>query len=153
MNHERINKAMSERKIKVAITLDDNNGMLFNKRRQSRDKNLIADLCAKTECFIYISPYSALLFDDFTDSANKIKIADNPLLACTDGDVAFVEGLPLSPYIDDIDELVLYRWNRLYPSDVKLDINIADCGFKMTAKYDFIGNSHNKITKEVYKRL
>ena len=152
-SHERKNKVMSNRKIKVAITLDDNNGMMFNKRRQSRDKNLIADLCEKTKGFIYILPYSALLFNEQADCNEKIKIADDPLSACTDGDVAFVEGLPLTPHIADVEELFVYRWNRLYPSDVKLDIDIADCGFKIAARYDFTGNSHEKITKEVYRKL
>ena len=140
---------MSNKKIKVVITLDDMNGMMFNRRRQSRDKNLIADLCAKTEGYIYISAYSALLFEQFND---RIKIVDNPLSDCADKAVAFVEGLPLSMHIDDIEELIVYKWNRIYPSDVKLDIDMKTLGFKMLAKYEFVGNSHDKITKEVYRR-
>ena len=141
---------MSGRKIKVAITLDDNGGLMFNKRRQSRDKRLIADLCAKTTGFIYISPYSKLLFEEYQD---RIKIADNPLVECPDGSTAFVEGQTLGEYIDDIDELLVYKWNRLYPSDIKIDIDIKSEGFKMHAKYEFVGNSHDKITKEVYRKL
>ena len=117
---------------------------------QSRDKNLIADLCTKTECYIYISPYSAPLFEQFSA---RIKIVDNPLSDCEDNAVAFVEGLPLSMYVDDIEELIVYKWNRLYPSDVKLDIDIKDAGFNMFAKYEFMGNSHDKITKEVYRKI
>lgn len=141
---------MKERKIKVAITLDDRNGMMFNKRRQSRDKNLIADLCAKTTGFIYISPYSKLLFEEYEE---RVAVVENPLSDCEDSGVAFVEGLSLSPFVSDIEELTVYRWNRLYPSDVKLDIDIYASGFKMTAKYEFEGNSHEKITKEVYKKI
>ena len=141
---------MNERKIKVAITLDDNGGMMFNKRRQSRDKRLIADLCAKTTGYIYISPYSELLFEEYRD---RIKVVDNPLADCPDGAVAFIEGLKLSEYISEIEELFVYKWNRLYPSDVKIDIDIKGAGFKMSAKYEFTGNSHDKITKEVYKKL
>ena len=141
---------MSSRKIKVAITVDDNGGMMFNKRRQSRDKLLIKDLCDKTKTFIYISPYSALLFEEFQD---KVKIVDNPLFECPDGECAFVEGLGLREYLSDINELIVYSWNKVYPSDVKLDIDIKDCNFKMTAKYDFVGNSHDKITKGTYKKI
>lgn len=140
---------MSERKIKVAITLDDNGGLMFNKRRQSRDKRLIADLCAKTTGYIYISPYSELLFEEYRD---KVNVVDDPLSECPDGAVAFVEGRMLSDYISEIDELFVYKWNRLYPSDVKLDVDIKGSGFKMFAKYEFTGNSHDKITKEVYKK-
>ena len=137
------------RKIKVAITLDDKGGMMFNNRRQSRDKLLIKDLCDKTECFIYISAYSALLFEDFKD---RIKIVDNPLEECPSGALAFVEGYKLSAFTDDIDELIVYCWNKVYPSDVKLDIDINASGFKMYAKYEFTGNSHDKITKGVYNK-
>lgn len=140
---------MSERKIKVAITIDDNGGMMFNKRRQSRDRLLIKDLCEKTKTFIYISPYSALLFEDFKD---KTIVVDNPLLNCPDGECAFVEGLHLKDHIDAIDELIVYSWNKVYPSDVKLDIDIKDSGFKMVSKYDFTGNSHEKITKGIYRK-
>ena len=137
------------RKIKVAIALDDKNGMMFNNRRQSRDKLLIKDLCDKTEGFIYISAYSALLFEDFKD---RIKIVDDPVLECPSGALAFVECHKLSAFTDDIDELIVYCWNKVYPSDVKLDIDINASGFKMYAKYEFAGNSHDKITKGVYKK-
>ena len=141
---------MNDRKIKLAITLDDNGGMMFNKRRQSRDKRLIADLCAKTTGYIYISPYSELLFEEYRD---RIQIVGNPLSECPDGAVAFTEGLLLGSYVNDIDELFVYKWNTLYPSDIKIDIDIKGSGFKMIAKYEFTGNSHDKITKEVYKKI
>lgn len=137
------------RKIKVAITVDDDNGLMFNKRRQSRDKNVIADLCNKSEGFIYISQYSALLFEEYS---NRIQIVSDPLLECPDGAYAFVEGRTLGEFLNDIDELIVYNWNRLYPSDLKLDINIVDSGFKMNSKYEFVGNSHDKITKGVYRK-
>ena len=138
------------RKIKVAITVDDKNGLMFNKRRQSRDKNVIADLCAKTPSFIYISPYSALLFEDFKERA---VVVDDPLKDCPDGACAFVEGRMLKEHVDDIEELTVYYWNKVYPSDMKLDIDFAQCGFKLAAKYDFEGNSHEKVTKGVYRKI
>ena len=141
---------MSNKKIKVALVIDDKGGVMFNKRRQSRDKLLIKDLCDKTKTFIYISPYSSLLFEDFTD---RIKIVNDPLSECPDGECAFVEGLPISGYLEDIDELIIYSWNKIYPSDVKLDLNPESRGFKLSAKYDFVGNSHDKITKGTYKKV
>lgn len=141
---------MSTRRIKVAVTLDDKGGMMFNKRRQSRDRILIADLIEKTEGFIYISPYSSLLFEEYPD---RIKTVTDPLLECEDGAFAFIEGLALLPHVEDIDELIVYKWNRTYPSDVRLDIDITSCGFRMNAKYEFQGSSHEKITKEIYKKI
>lgn len=137
------------RNITVAITVDDKMGLAFNKRRQSRDKLLIADLCNKTDGAIYVSGYSAPLFEEYTD---RIAVVEDPLKDCPDGGCCFVEMTELGKYVDDIKKLVIYHWNRHYPSDKKLDINPESCGFKMTAKYEFVGNSHDKITKGIYEK-
>ncbi len=135
------------RNITVAITVDDRMGLAFNKRRQSRDKKLIDDLCSKTDKDIYISSYSAILFDEHKD---RIKIVEDPLSECPDGGFCFVEMTELGIHIDSISELIIYHWNRLYPSDKKLDINIESTEFKLIKCYDFTGNSHDKITKFIY---
>ena len=137
------------KKIKVIITVDKNNGLFFNHRRQSRDRFLIDDMCRKTEGKIYISEHSALLFDGYSD---KIIVTCDPLNDCPDGGYAFIEGTQISPYLDQIDEIIVYNWNMQYPSDMRLDTDIKSIGFKMTAKYDFKGNSHDKITKGIYKK-
>ena len=137
------------RNITVAITVDDKMGLAFNKRRQSRDKNLIADLCDKTTGAIYVSEYSAPLFSEHED---RIAIVENPIEQCPDGGICFVEMTHLLDHVDDISKLIIYHWNRLYPSDKKLDIDLRFSGFKMTAKYEFAGNSHDKITKGIYEK-
>lgn len=137
------------RKLTVAVTVDDKMGIAFNKRRQSRDKVLIEDLCKKTEGNIYVSPYSAPLFEAYPD---RIKVVDDPLTDCPDGACCFVEMTSLSEYTDSIFKLIVYYWNRLYPSDKRLGIDIEKCGFKMTAKYEFVGSSHDKITKGIYQK-
>lgn len=140
---------MNMRNITVAITVDDKMGLAFNKRRQSRDKLLIADLCNKTDGQIYVSGYSAPLFEEY---AERITVVDDPLKDTPDGGCCFVEMVHLGQYEKDISRLIVYHWNRLYPSDKKLDIDVAACGFKMTAKYEFAGNSHDKITKGIYEK-
>ena len=50
-----------------------------------------------------------------------------------------------------IGTLVIYRWNELYPSDVKFDLDVVAAGFKLVESYDFKGSSHDRITKEIYK--
>ena len=137
------------RNITVAITVDDKMGLAFNKRRQSRDRLLIDDICKKTDKDIYISSYSALLFEEHKE---RVRIVDDPLRDCPDGGFCFVEMTELSPYVESISTLIVYHWNRLYPSDKKLDIDVTNCGFKMTAKYEFVGSSHDKITKGTYQK-
>ena len=135
------------RNITVAITVDDRMGLAFNKRRQSRDKALIADLCDTTGGSILVSGYSAPLFDEHAD---RITVVDDPLAQCHDGGCCFVEMTHLSDHLADISKLTVYRWNRLYPSDKKLDINPVECGFKVISEREFVGNSHDKITKVIY---
>lgn len=137
------------RSIKVAITLDDRGGLSFNNRRQSRDSLLVADLCKKSDTGIYVSAYSAPLFEEWKD---WIHVVDNPLSDCPDGGLAFVEREHIGKHVNEISELIVYRWNKHYPSDMRLDVDIKASGFKMTAKYEFVGSSHEKITKEIYKR-
>lgn len=137
------------RNLTVAITVDDKMGIAFNKRRQSRDKKLIEDLCKKTNGDIYISSYSAPLFEEYPD---RIKVVDDPIIDCPDGACCFVEMKPLREYTESISTLIIYHWNRIYPSDKKMDIDIKNCGFKMVAQYEFVGNSHDKITKGTYQK-
>ena len=53
-------------------------------------------------------------------------------------------------YFDEIDECIIFKWNRVYPADQHLDIDIS----KMTKvqEEEFVGFSHEKITMEVYER-
>ncbi len=138
------------RKIKILLTLDDKDGIMFNHRRQSRDIKVIEDICKKTSGPIYMTEYTAKLFEPFPE---RIRISESPLEECADGAYAFIEGEHISQYIDEIDEISVYRWNRVYPADKKLDIDISACGYKMYAKYEFAGNSHDKITKGIYRKL
>jgi hypothetical protein len=137
------------RNITVAITVDDRMGIAFNKRRQSRDRLLIADLCENTDGVIYVSPYSAPLFEEYSE---RVAVLDSPLADCPIDSTCFVEMTELGEYVKDISALTVYRWNRHYPSDKKLDIDISSCGFTLSQSYEFVGKSHDKITKEIYKK-
>ena len=53
-------------KLKVIVILDDNLGMLFNNRRQSRDRVLIDDIIKTVkDNKIYIEEYSEILGTQF----------------------------------------------------------------------------------------
>ena len=137
------------RKITVAVTVDERMGIAFNKRRQSRDRILIRDLVGTLSDKIYVSEYSLPLFDEYID---RIVVADDPLRECPDGGCCFVEMTELMPYIDDISTLIVYNWNRHYPADKTLDIDIKNGAFALTSNTEFVGSSHEKITKEIYTK-
>ena len=71
----------------VALCIDDRGGMLFNKRRQSRDRVLVEELVRFAEsegARILISPFSKLLFENFP---NAVQIDDRFLENAELGDI------------------------------------------------------------------
>ena len=97
---------------------------------------------------VRIADFSRLIFDGY----EKVQSSVNPFDCADDGDVCFIENIHLAPYIKDVSTLVVYRWNRLYPSDFKFDVDILKSGFSLESVKEFEGSSHEKITKEIYRR-
>lgn len=56
--------------------LDDHNGMVFNHRRQSKDKVLLADIMELCNGhMIYMSEYSNIMFRQYKKMVENIKVA------------------------------------------------------------------------------
>jgi len=127
----------------VYVCLDDRNGLLFNKRRQSRDVRVLEDIAASCAGELLIGAYSEKLVTD----------AGVPCRVVTEEEVSeghyFAEAVPSEALLSGTDTIVIYRWNRHYPADVRWDI---PAGFTLTETTEFPGKSHEKITKEVYTR-
>lgn len=131
----------------VYITVDDENGLMFNERRQSQDRILRADILA--DCSgdkLWMHSYSAPLFE--TESGEQFIIDDAFLDKAGEADHCFVETDGLAQYEDKISKLVLYKWNRLYPADLYFEIDLNN--WKLVSTTEFVGSSHDKITKEVW---
>lgn len=135
--------------MKVIVCLDDRGGMTFNSRRQSRDPAVINDIISTIgHKRLFISPFSEKLFE----GSKGVKVAKDPLSRAGANDFCFIEDLPLLDYADKINTIIIYKWNRHYPSDKKFDIPLCDRGFNLVETEDFVGASHQKITKEIYRR-
>ncbi len=133
----------------VIVCTDIKMGTMFNQRRQSRDKLL----CQKVLSFVkdarlILKPYSSVLFEDL--DAN-IMVDENHLKTAKNGDFCFVEGDALLPFEDKIESIILFNWNRDYPSDRKLDIDLPKV-WETVYTEDFAGSSHEKITVQIYVR-
>ena len=133
--------------MKVILCLDDNNGMLFNKRRQSRDRvvteDVFSDLNGKK---LKISPFSEKLFGEFSQS---LCIDDDFLNNADENDVCFVEDRELKAF-NNITEITVYKWNRVYPADFKCDVDFTS--FDLVEEREFQGFSHEKITKQIFRK-
>ena len=128
--------------MKLIVCLDDKNGMLFNKRRQSRDKILIEnmlELCKGEK--LYTNEYSATLFPE-----NSVVICEG--FESIENGFVFAENFMVTE--DKIQEIIIYKWNRVYPADIFFNISLD--GWSLAETVDFIGSSHEKITRERYVR-
>ena len=133
--------------MKLILCLDDCNGMLFNNRRQSLDRALTAhilQLCAGRK--LWMSSYSAKLFGD----SPEIAVSDDYLQQAGNEEFVFLENGNVQLAIENARMLIIYRWNRVYPADVKFPGQVPPPGWKCVSKADFLGYSHEKITQEVY---
>ena len=136
--------------MQVIVCVDDNGGMLFNSRRQSRDRVLISDILSELgDKKIRITSFSQLLFEDFAD---RYIIDDNGFKDCSDEDVCFVENIDVTPYLDKINRITVYRWNRRYPGDFFFTVDLEKAGFMKRSSYEFEGYSHDKITREIFEK-
>ena len=75
---------------------------------------------------------------------DRVQVED----ALPDGPLCFLEdGLPP---LEQVEELILYCWNRDYPADVHLNWDLS--AFTVADRRDFPGTSHKTITRTIYRR-
>ena len=128
--------------MKLIVCVDDKNGMMFNNRRQSRDKILIENMlefCKGEQ--LCIDEYSAVLFPE-----NSVVVCEN--FENVENGYIFVEDT--LPNEEKIQEIIIYKWNRVYPADTYFNISLES--WTLTETIDFEGSSHEKITRERYVR-
>lgn len=120
----------------IFVCLDDNNGMMFNNRRQSMDvsvrKRILSIVKNKK---LWMSEYTK---KQFTEECN----------VCADisqAEYAFIEN---PNDMGDIvpEQIIVYRWNRKYPADVYFDLGERI----LKESTEFKGKSHEIITEEIY---
>ena len=135
--------------MKIAVCLDDRNGMLFAGRRQSMDRLLREEFLKRTAgSKVWMDAYTA---GQFKEARQTITVDEDFLLKAETNDWCFVERSDLQPVADRITEIVLYRWNRVYPSDRKFPMELFENRWELVSRHDFAGSSHEQITQEVYR--
>ncbi len=133
----------------AVFCVDDSGGLGFNGRRQSRDRVLtkrlleLADVHALT-----VSPYTASLFSSAEDAA-RIRVCESCYANASAEDICFAEDE--EPDLESADRVILFRWNRLYPSDRRFDLSRLG-SWTLVSSEEFEGSSHKRITMEVYTK-
>ena len=131
----------------LIVCVDDNNGMLFHGRRQSRDRLLAERIlrhCAGRR--LWMNAYSRSQFPHKAE----ISVHEACLSLAEKGEFCFVENQDVRPAADRVEQVILYRWNRVYPAYVYFSLSLD--GWSLSHREEFKGSSHQHITEEVYVR-
>ena len=132
--------------MKLIICLDDKNGMLFNKRRQSRDSVLNEKVISIAEgSRLLMNAYSAKLFADF-----NVTVDEDFLCLAEKDDFCFCEKAIDS--LENVEKIYVFRWNRHYPSDTVFSFDLEKEGYSLESTEEFAGSSHDKITLDIYTK-
>lgn len=130
----------------VAACVEDRGGMRFNGRRVSRDRAQLSDLLDFCGGTLRAAPCSGDLFA----GQPGVLLSEGFLDRAGPGEVCFLEDRPVDAFADRVEAVVLYRWNRAYPSDVRFDLDLS--AFLLKERREFPGTSHETITREYYIR-
>lgn len=135
--------------MKVLVCCEKSNGILFNNRRVSQDRVVSERIVELTKSSkLWMDSYSYTLFEKL--NASNINLAENTLAEAADNEYCFVEKQEILPYEKWISEIIVFRWERDYPFDKELEVDLS--AWKLKLSEEFTGNSHEKITMEVYER-
>lgn len=134
----------------ILITcVDEKNGMLFNNRRQSRDRILIDHICNLIgDRKLWVNSFSKELFE--SQKNNNLITDDDFINKINKDEFCFIENISPVTLVDKIDRIILYNWNRAYPADRYFDIQLEN--WILQSEKDFVGSSHKKIMERIYIR-
>jgi hypothetical protein len=147
--------------MKLIVCTDSRGGISFFGRRIASDRLVTMDIIREGNGRLLIAPFSekilkrAIEAHDFTGKRDETNytVSESPLETAGAEDAVFVEDRPIRPFLQKIDTLIVYNLNLPYPFDKKLDIDPAADGFKLISVTEFPGNSHDIVTKSVYKKI
>ena len=129
----------------LILCIDERDGLSFCGKRQSRDRMVndhILQLASGQK--IWMSPYSAPFFE-----GNAVCADAHFLEKAGAGEYCFLEVDPLPENNENLESVILYHWNRTYPSTVKFPRSLLS-GMNLVQREEFSGSSHETITMERY---
>jgi len=133
--------------MKIIVCIDENEGMMFNERRQTKDSEVVSDIIDNLEGnTLYVSEYSAPLFSDY-----EYELSEDFSEASAD-DFCFVEDIDITDIVEETSTFILYKWNTEYPAEEYFEVDLDLNGFVKKSSEDFSGTSHDIITKEIWIR-
>lgn len=129
------------------VCLDESGGMLFNHRRQSRDRVVterIGRICKGKK--VWMNSYSYPVYG----ALKQVEVVVDPdfLRKAGHGDYCLVETERLEQVREKLEGVLVFWWNRKYPADFYLDLDLSQ--WRKAETQEFSGASHERITEEFY---
>lgn len=141
----------------IMVCIDEDKGLAFSGRRQSQDRVLRADILQ--ECRgkrLYMNSYSYQGFPEAQQNIGSLGVefrtVENFIELAGAGDFCFVENVDVEPWIEQIEGIVVYEWNRKYPADLYFSVDFEENTWTLKSEETFTGSSHPQIVKKVYER-
>ena len=133
----------------LIVCVDERNGMMFNNRRQSRDKILTGHIIEKAkDKKLWITTFSKDIFNIEEDG--NIMIDDKFYSIAEKEDYCFIENIDATIISDKVDKIIIYNWNKHYPADRYFNINLNN--WEIISEENFEGYSHENITEKIFVR-
>lgn len=133
----------------LVLCLDQHNGLLFHNRRQSRDRAVWTDIASYLNGKkLWMDSYTAV---QLTEEMPNLQVSDTYAAEAAEEDYCFAERGDTAALVEKAKSVMIYRWDKLYPADIRLCPDIFQA-FSLAQKTEFKGFSHDKITREVYIR-
>lgn len=116
--------------MKIIVCVGDNNAMLFHNRRISRDRAVIEDILRMVSqevkkdgrARIWMNEYSSELFRTYS---GDISVSERFWKKLAKRSIVLWKMCRSRKSKDKIQTVVLYRWNRKYPADIRFAIDLS----------------------------
>ena len=129
------------------VCVDNRMGMLFNNRRLSRDRLLTEWIINYAGCIkVWCNSFSKELFVNY-----NVICDENFIYKAGEKEYCFIENIDISQMTDLYNEVIVCKWNRDYPSDVKFNLCNEEKNWDSMVIDEIIGSSHDKITIERWR--
>ena len=138
----------------LIVCLDDKNGMMFNKRRQSQDRLLRERVLALVPGKLYMSAYSAKQFGE----NEKIIVCEDYASVAGENDFCFAEDKEIS--LENVNQIIIPRNARKRNRNYYLPLEQAlPCRQTIRFRFararfyeSFLGRLHRQFPPQDYRR-
>ena len=138
----------------LILCIDDNGGIAFCGKRQSKDRVVLEDIRRISEggC-LWVSPYTQALFMEYglEEIMPQLHTDTVPGARAQTGDYLFWEAGVEFPAGKKIEQMVLYVWGRSYPATETAQFPKG--AWALESVESLQGYSHPEIVKIHLKRL